>query len=166
MNLCINLDATVLGYHVVWDRHALVDGYTLIYNRIVFHTAIVSTCRNSVLQGRNKLGHAQHAINLGDAQPVQYIRHQSLEPHILGACNHLGALKVFAGSVGATLSSIVDQVLCHFAQCSAFFAKVDDHAATAFLCFFYRFFDAKYEIGSTCAYVGAKDLNRISRCPS
>lgn len=54
------------------------------------------------------LAHAQHAVNLFDTQPVQDIRHQSLESHVLDSRNVLRASEVLRGSIGTALSGIVD----------------------------------------------------------
>lgn len=61
----------------------------------------------------NSLAHAQHAIDLLDSQPMEDIRHQSLEAHVLHASNVLGTLEVFGCAVQTTLSSVVDEVLRH-----------------------------------------------------
>lgn len=57
------------------------------------------------------LGHTQHAINLLDTQPMQDIRHESLEPHILYAGDVLGSLEILGCAIGAAFSCVVDEVL-------------------------------------------------------
>lgn len=42
----------------------------------------------------NELAHAQHAVNLGNAEPVQNIRHQRLETHVFDTGNVFGSLEV------------------------------------------------------------------------
>lgn len=53
------------------------------------------------------LAHAQHAVNLGDAQPVEDVRHQRLEAHVLHARHVLGTFEVVGGAVFATLASVI-----------------------------------------------------------
>lgn len=43
---------------------------------------------------RRSLAHAKHPVNLLDAQPVQDIRHESLESHVFDTCNVLGPLEI------------------------------------------------------------------------
>ena len=63
---------------------------------------IVICCR------RYSLAHAEHPINLLDAEPMENIGHQRLETHVLHTRNILGSLKVLRSSVQPTLSGIVD----------------------------------------------------------
>lgn len=61
---------------------------------------------------RNALAHAQHAVYLGDAEPVEYIRHQCLEAHILNAGHILGPLEVVGGAILTTLAGVVHDCGC------------------------------------------------------
>ena len=54
----------------------------LLYNRIMFHVT-----------------HAQHAVNLRNAQPMQNIRHQFLKTQILHAGNVFRASEISVGAV-------------------------------------------------------------------
>jgi hypothetical protein len=58
---------------------------------------------------------------------MENIGHQSLESHILHTGDIFGSFEIFRGTVRSTLSRIIDEVLCNFAQSSAFFAEVDDY---------------------------------------
>ena len=108
------------------------------------------------------VGHAKHAINLGDTQPVQDIRHQSLEAHILDTGDILRTLEVLARTVFATLSGIVHKILCHFAKGTTFLAEVNDYTAAAALCFFDRLLDAKSKVRAARADVGAKHVTAVA----
>lgn len=55
----------------------------------------------------NLLAHAEHAVNLLDAEPVQNVRHQSLESHVLDSGNVLGSLEVVRGTVLTSFPGIV-----------------------------------------------------------
>lgn len=55
----------------------------------------------------NSLAHAQHAVNLLDAEPVENVGHESLESHVLDSCDIFRALEVVGCAVGSTLSGIV-----------------------------------------------------------
>lgn len=80
-------------------------------NGIVFHAGY----RNASARGGGAIGHvvhhslahAEHPINLGDAQPVQDIRHQSLEAHILDPRDVLGPLEVIRCAIFPALASVV-----------------------------------------------------------
>lgn len=63
------------------------------------------------VRSKHLLAHTQHAIYLLDSKPVQDIRHQGLESHILHASNILSPFEVLGGAIGRPLSSIVDKVL-------------------------------------------------------
>lgn len=63
-------------------------------------------------EGANVLAHTQHAVDLGDSQPVQDVRHQRLETHVLDAGDVLGALKVVRGAVLASLAGVVHDCVC------------------------------------------------------
>ena len=59
-------------------------------------------------EAENLLAHAQHPINLGDTEPVEDVRHQSLEPHVLDAGYVFSPLEVIGGPVLASLPRVVD----------------------------------------------------------
>ena len=61
--------------------------------------------------GYNSLAHTQHAINLLDTQPMQDIRHQSLETHILHTGDILGTFEILRCTIGASFSCVVDEIL-------------------------------------------------------
>lgn len=56
---------------------------------------------------RNILAHAQHPVDLGDTKPVQDVRHQGLEAHVLHTGDILSPLEVVGCPIFATLSSVV-----------------------------------------------------------
>ncbi len=53
------------------------------------------------------LAHAQHSINLGDAEPMEDIRHERLEPHVLDASNVLRSLEIIRSAIGASFTGVV-----------------------------------------------------------
>ena len=57
---------------------------------------------------RHLLAHAQHSVDFLDAQPMKNVWHQSLESHILDACNVLGSLEVIRSSIFPTLAGVVN----------------------------------------------------------
>lgn len=68
-----------------------------------------------VLAGVGKLGgdwthHGDHVIDLLHSQPVQHVRHQRLEPHILYPGDQLGGLEVPVGGISASFARVVDEV--------------------------------------------------------
>lgn len=53
------------------------------------------------------LAHAEHAVNLGNAEPVKDVRHKGLKPHVLNARNVFCPLEVVRCAVLASLPGIV-----------------------------------------------------------
>lgn len=64
------------------------------------------------------LAHAEHPVDFSDAQPVQNIRHESLETHILDSGYVFGPLEVVRSPILTTLARIVHKILCDFTQSS------------------------------------------------
>jgi len=62
--------------------------------------------RSSMLQSY-LLAHAQHAVDLGDSEPVQDIWHQGLEPHVLDAGDVFGPFEVVRCTVFSTFPRVV-----------------------------------------------------------
>ena len=93
---------------------------------------------------------------------MTYVRHQGLEPHVLDSGDVLCALEVLARSILSSLARVIYEVLGYFSECSTFFTEVDDYATTALLGFLYGFFDAKDEVRSASADIGAKDVAAIA----
>lgn len=57
---------------------------------------------------RHSLAHAQHAVDLLDAKPVQDVGHEGLEAHVLDAGNVLRPLEILGRAVLAALPGVVD----------------------------------------------------------
>lgn len=145
VDLGIDLDPGILGDHVVWDGHSFDDGDALVDDGVVLH-----------------VGHAQHAVDLLDAEPVQDVGHEGLEAHVLDAGDVLGALEVLARAVGAPLARVVHEVFGHFAQSAPFLAEVDDHAGPALLRLLDGFLDAEDQVRPARADVGAEDVAAVA----
>lgn len=56
---------------------------------------------------KNLLAHAEHSINLGDSEPVEDVRHQSLEPHVFDASDVLGPFEVVRRTIFSSFPCIV-----------------------------------------------------------
>jgi hypothetical protein len=54
--------------------------------------------------------HRDHIVDLGYAQPVQHIGHESLEPHVLHPGNEFRGLKVLVSRVSPAFSQVVNQI--------------------------------------------------------
>lgn len=162
MDLCFNLNTAVGRDEFLRNRNPLVDWNALFNDSIVLH-----------------VGHAKHSVNLGNAEPMEDIGHESLESHIFHASNVLSSkgvskftslhtgyfhlpLKVFRGLVRSALPSIVDQIFGNFAQCSPLLTEVNNHTASAILRFFYRLLDTKDQVGTTRANVRTEDITSIA----
>lgn len=145
MDLCVNLDSRVRRNKLIRNRHALVDGDALLDNGVVLHVA-----------------HTQHAVNLGDAQKVQNIGHEELEPHVLDTCNVLGSLEVLGSRVAAALARVVDEVLGDLAKGTTLFAEVNDNTGSTGLGLLDGLANAKNEVGSASANVRTKDVRSVA----
>src|SRR5688572_12829399 len=115
-DLRLDLDARVGGYQRIRNLHALADFDAAAGDGAVLVVA-----------------HADEAMDLADAEPVQHVGHQFLEAHVLHAGDAFGAQEVLVGAVAAelALACVVDQELGHFAQSAAFLAAVGDQPHTA-----------------------------------
>lgn len=97
MNLCVNLDSAIFRDHFVRNWYPLMDWNSLLHNRIVLHAVLLLDADSmKVVCQQNLLAHAEHAVDLGDAKPVQYIRHEGLKSHIFDTSNVLSPGEVFA----------------------------------------------------------------------
>jgi len=56
----------------------------------------------------DELAHAEHSVNLLDAQPVKDVRHECLESHVIDTGDPLGMIEVVGRPVVASLSRIVN----------------------------------------------------------
>ena len=75
------------------DIVSLQDRYTRLNNSIVFpvdhdHQFRVLKFRE-VSKKHKHITHGYHIIYLLDTEPMQYIRHQGLETHVLDTCDEL-----------------------------------------------------------------------------
>jgi hypothetical protein len=141
----INLNSRVRRNQRFRELYPFGDGDALANDGIVFHVA-----------------HAEHTIDFFDTKPVQDIRHQRLEAHVLDASNVFGALEVVGSAIGTPLPCVIYQVFSHFAQRSALFAEIYDYSAAAILSFLDRFFNAEEKIRSTGANVRPEDITSIA----
>lgn len=64
----------------------------------------------SRLRLRTTTHHGDHVIDLLHSQPVQHVRHQRLESHILHPGDQLGRLEVPIGGISGSFARVVDQV--------------------------------------------------------
>ena len=111
--LAVHLDLRVERDQPVGDRHLLDDLDALRAQRVVLHVR-----------------HRHPAVDAADAEPVEDVRHQLLEAHVLHAGDAFGAVEIGLGAVaaGLALARVVDQELGHLAERAAFLAVVDDDA--------------------------------------
>ena len=63
------------------------------------------------------LAHAQHAVNLCDAQPVEDVRHEGLEAHVLDAGDHFGPFEVVRRAVFSAFPCVVHHCSLHVSSC-------------------------------------------------
>ena len=101
-------------------------------------------------------------MNFRYAQPVQNIRHQCLEPHILNTSNQLCALEVFVCRVSPSLSEVIHKVLGHFTEGSTLLTEVNNNTNTTTLCCLHTFFNCKGEIRFASTNVGSKDIGSVT----
>jgi hypothetical protein len=145
LNLRINLNTAICRNHVVGDWNALVDRDSLINDSIVLHVT-----------------HTQHAVDFGDTKPMQDIRHERLEAHVLDTSDVFGPFEVFASSVFSSLSGVVDKVFGHLTEGTTFLAEIDDDSTSAVLGFLDGFFDTESEVRTASADIRAEDIATIA----
>ena len=83
----------------------------LANNGVIFHAVDLCKLRkNSDIDhtGDDPLAHAQHPIDLLDAEPMKDIGHQGLKAHVLDASHVFGSLEIIRSPVFSTFSCIVD----------------------------------------------------------
>lgn len=56
------------------------------------------------------IAHRDHVVDLSDTKPVQHVRHQRLEAHILDSGNELRGLEVLVCRVTAALTEVIYEV--------------------------------------------------------
>ena len=132
---------------MIGDWHALVDRDALADQRVVLHVA-----------------HRGEAVDAGDAEPMQHVRHQFLEAHVLHAGDTLRALEIGLRAVAAllALARVVDQELGDLAERAAFLAVVDHEPDAARLRHLDADLDAVREIRPACADVGAEHVGAVA----
>ena len=110
------------------------------------------------------VAHRHQAIDARDAEPVQHVRHQLLEAHVLHAGDALGAREVGRGAVAAllALARVVDQELGDLAERAAFLAVVDDQADAAVLRGRDALLDAVRQVRPAGADVGAEHVGAVA----
>jgi hypothetical protein len=108
------------------------------------------------------IAHRDHIMDLLNPEPMQNVRHQRLEPHILHPSNHLRALEVLIGRIASPLPEIVDEVLGDLTQCTTFLAEVNDEANSAALSAADALLDGIDEVGLAGADVGTEDVGAVT----
>lgn len=124
---------------------ATENGYPALDNRIILHIA-----------------HAHHAVNLLDPQPVQDVRHERLEAHVLDARDELRALEILVRAVAAALAQVVHEILGHLAQGTALLAEVRDDADAARLRAADALLDRIGEVWLARADIRPKDVRAVA----
>jgi len=72
---------------------SLMDRNPALYDSIILH-----------------ITHRHHIIDLLDAQPVQDVRHQCLEAHVLDTGDHFSGFEVFIGGVASAFTQVVYEI--------------------------------------------------------
>mmetsp|Transcript_3601 Transcript_3601/g.10927 ORF Transcript_3601/g.10927 Transcript_3601/m.10927 type:complete len:215 (-) Transcript_3601:2485-3129(-) len=146
-HLCRDFDLGVLGHHLWRDLDALVDADARLDDGVVLHVR-----------------HGDEAVDALDAQPVQHVGHQSLEPRVCDASDGLRAIEVLRGAITALLSfaHVVDQVFRHLAQSPALLAEVDDDSISAALRALDALFDGVRQVRAARANVAPEDVAAVA----
>lgn len=75
MDLRVDFNPAVFGDQLVRNRDTLVDRDALFHDGVVFHAGcLLVRSAWRLLCAVVLLGHAEHAVDLGDTQPVQDLR--------------------------------------------------------------------------------------------
>lgn len=70
MDLRINLNPAVLRNHLIGDRDTFMNRNPLLDDSVMLHAAARSVTSAAGSGRAGLLGHAEHPVNLGDAEPV------------------------------------------------------------------------------------------------
>src|SRR5262249_21423888 len=142
-----DLDMGVSGDQFLRNRNPIHDLDALPDQRVIFHIA-----------------HGDEAINAGEAQPVDHVRHQLLKSRVLYAGDAFCALEIGSSSIAIllALAGIVDQEFGDLAKCAAFLAIVHDDAEPTGLPGANAFLDAVYQVGTAGADVGAEHVRSVA----
>src|SRR6516165_3502362 len=145
--LGLDLDAGIRWNELFRNGDALRDLDVLLDQRIVFHVA-----------------HGYEAVDAGETQPMDHIRHQLLKAGILHAGDAFSALEIGRGGVSSllALARVVDQELRHLAECASFLAVVYDDAQSGGLSAARAFFDTVDKIRPASADIGAEDVGPVA----
>src|SRR5277367_6414719 len=145
--LGVHLDRGVLRHQIVGDRDLLADRDALRGQRLMFHVR-----------------HRDPTVDAANAEPVEDVRHQLLEAHVLHAGDALGAAEIGVGAVAAllTLPRVVDEELGDLAESAALLAVIDDDADPALLRGLDADLDAVHQIGPASANIRAEDVRAVA----
>ena len=97
------------------DVITLEDRDAGLHDSVVFPNVARDELGTSSTKGRTRRGnshvaHRHHVVDLLDPKPVQDVRHERLEAHVLHACNELRRLEVLVRGVASALTKVVHQV--------------------------------------------------------
>mmetsp|Transcript_27087 Transcript_27087/g.59906 ORF Transcript_27087/g.59906 Transcript_27087/m.59906 type:complete len:378 (+) Transcript_27087:182-1315(+) len=142
-----DLHLRVLGDQLGGDGHTVDDLDAGVHDGVVFH-----------------ITHRDKIVDLGDAQPVQRVRHHGLETRVCDAGHVAGAVEVLGGGVPALspLAHVVHEVLGDLAEGPALFAEVHAHTAAAPLCGADALLDGVRQVGSAGADVGPEHVGAVA----
>ena len=90
-NLRINLHSRIRRNQMRRNIIPLQNRDSTGHDRVVFHIA-----------------HADHVVDLLDAEPVQDVGHEGLETHVFDSGDDFSATEVFIGAVTTAFSEVVD----------------------------------------------------------
>ena len=112
--------------------------------------------------GSRHITHRNHVVDLLDAKPVQHVRHESLEAHVLHTSYELGRAEVLVCGVATALAKVVYQIFRHLAQRTTFLAEVHNDANTTALCRTDALLYREYEIRFASADVRTKHIRTVT----
>jgi hypothetical protein len=85
-------------------------GYRYSRSHHISYADVVSLAKDEWIKENKHVTHGDHMVDFGDAEPVQDVRHERLEAHVLDASDELGRLEVLVGRVSSTLTQVVDEI--------------------------------------------------------
>src|SRR5215831_1379357 len=134
-------------YQLVWDWNSFHDFNALGLQCIMLHVA-----------------HGNEAVEPPQAEPMDRIGHQLLEPGVLHSGYAFGALEIGRRLIAAllALARIVDEELGDLAKRAALFAIIDDNSEPAGLGRPRAFLDAVNQVGAAGADVGAEYVGTVA----
>mmetsp|Transcript_111 Transcript_111/g.135 ORF Transcript_111/g.135 Transcript_111/m.135 type:complete len:276 (-) Transcript_111:476-1303(-) len=145
--LCSDLHLCIIWHQILRNLHTVDDLNASVNYGIVLH-----------------IRHADKIVNFRDTKPMEWIRHERLESSVLYTRHAFCAVEIVLCGVPTllTLTSVVNEVLCHLSKTAPLFPEVNHDTTSSTLCSLDAFFNRVGEVGTTCANIRSEHITSIT----